>query len=427
MANEVEIRVPDIGDFEDVEVVEVLVAKGDRVELEDPLISIESDKATMELPSPHAGEIVSVDVAVGDRVSQGVVIARIAVAQAPDVDEAEPEAPAAVAEVFEREPRLPGESPAVPPPAAPYSQPAFALPHASPLVRRIARELGVDLSHTHGSGPMGRIVEDDLKAHVRERMQSGGLIPALGSAPRIDFAEFGEVETVPLSRIHRIAAQNLTRAWVTVPHVTQHDEADVSELERFRKQASERASEAGTRLSPLVFVLKATAQVLQRFPDFRSSLAPDSEALIVKNYLHIGVAVDTQQGLVVPVVRDVDRKGILELARELADTAERARHRKLSPDDLRGGVFSISSLGGIGGTAFTPIINAPEVAVLGLSRLVRKPVWDPAEGGGQGGFVPRTLLPLSLSYDHRVIDGAAAVRFTTELARVLSQPANLLL
>ena len=435
-----DVFVPDIGDFDDVEVVEVLVAKGDEVAEEDPLCSIESDKATMELPSPHAGVVVSVAVSVGDKVSEGALVCSLEVApdaastSEPAMEPSEPASPPGPAQGLaaspggatpSTSPSVTGPRPAPLPPVEPGERAGAVRAHASPLVRRQARELGVDLAAATGSGPHGRILEQDLKQHVRDVMTGGGGggIPAI---PEVDFARFGPVEEVALPKIRRVSATNLSRAWLNVPHVTQHDEADVTELERYRRERKARAAEAGVKLSPLVFAMKATVQALRRFPDFRSSLAPGGEALVRKDYFHLGVAVDTEHGLVVPVIRDVDRKGILELSRELSEVAERARARKLTPSDLSGAVFSISSLGGIGGTAFTPIVNAPEVAILGLSRLQTRPLWlEDDEAGGR--FVPRQVLPLSLSYDHRVIDGASAARFTTELVRVLSDPTHLLL
>ena len=313
------------------------------------------------------------------------------------------------------------------------------LPHASPLVRRFARELGVPISEPEGRGPHGRVLVDDLKRHVRERFARDDAAGASGTAagvpavPFVDPSSFGAVREEKLSRIQKVSGPNLLRSWLNVPHVTQHDDADVTALERLRHESAEAASERGLKLSPLHFVMKAVVIALQEFPAFRAVLAPEGDRLLVKEYFHLGIAVDTDQGLVVPVIRDVDRKGVFELAAELAETSERARSRKLGADDLRGACFTISSLGGIGGTAFTPIVNAPEVAVLGLSRTRVEPVWEgasparAAEEGPEGRFVPRLVMPLSLSYDHRVIDGALAARFTTRLAGLLSDPMQLLL
>jgi pyruvate dehydrogenase E2 component (dihydrolipoamide acetyltransferase) len=325
-------------------------------------------------------------------------------------------------------PRGPDESLRSSPPVHQPAGPAAAhrVPHASPLVRRKARELGIDLAHASASGPHGRVLEEDLKSHVRSVMSGEAGPAALPRVPEIDHERFGPTELLPLTRTRRSSGANLMRSWLNVPHVTQHDEADVSELEAFRLSRLERARERGLRLSPLHFVMKACVLALRRHPRFRSSLHPSGDSLIVKNYYHLGVAADTEAGLVVPVVRDVDRKGLYELAAETAELAERARAHKLSPLEIQGACFTISSLGGIGGTAFTPIVNAPEVAVLGVSRMQIKPLWREAESG-EGSFEPRKVLPLSLSYDHRAIDGADAARFTSELKRILEDPASLLL
>lgn len=453
MSDQIEVCVPDIGDFEDVEIVEILVAPGDRVDVDEPIVSIESDKATMEVPSPVAGEIVELRVSLGDSVSEGSVLAILSV-EASESASDEPAAPVAESPVQPESSPEPAPSEAGDPPApdgteepgssrpaVPVaveedrpsdSRPAGSAPHAGPGVRRFARELGVDLGQTPGTGPHGRVLNEDVEAHVRSVMQGGGGSVSSGSGipavPEVDFSEFGPVEEVKLPRIRRTAAVNLSRSWLNAPHVTQHDEADVTALEVFRRDCKAMAAERDLKLSPLHFVLKAVATTLSEFPDFRSSLSPDGQSLLTKGYFHLGVAVDTEHGLVVPVLRDVDQKGILELAQELADVAEKARERKLKPADMQGAVFSISSLGGIGGTAFTPIVNVPEVAILGLSKLEVRPRWsgrlDP-EAGGE--FIPRVMLPLSLSYDHRVIDGAAAARFTTRLGQLLSDPAYLLL
>jgi len=473
LGQSLEICVPDIGDFDEVEVVELLVAKGDVVEFDDPLISVESDKATMEIPSTAAGVVAELRVSEGDRVSEGSVLVVLDVDQDADISvepEPEPEPEPLEAEgVGESGPEAPPaeSSTAVatePPSVVPSSRAREmseaarhpvpdrkGLPHASPLARRYARELGVPIDSAEGSGAHGRVLIDDLNQQVRERFAAGtvggtsfhgGAIPPV---PTVDPAIFGPVHDQPLTRIQRLSGPGLHRSWLNVPHVTQYDEADVTELERFRRDRRELASERGLKLSPLLFVMKAVAIVLGEFPAFRSSLAPEADHLIIKDYFHLGVAVDTDQGLVVPVIRDVDRKGIFELAAEISSTAERARARKLSPEDLKGACFTISSLGGIGGTAFSPIVNAPEVAILGLSKTRVQPVWNgpsPAElfadadadaeheaeaGSVAGRFEPRLVLPLSLSYDHRVIDGANAVRFTSRLSRVLSDPLQLLL
>ena len=437
MADSIQVRVPDIGDFEDVEVIEVLVAAGDTVEAEDSLVTLESDKATMEIPCPEAGTIGEVSVRLGDRVSEGTLLlvlelagdsmAEAPPAAAPASEEAvEPEAPEPVPSP------QPGQPPPSRPPVPDEPRGGAVRPHASPLVRRQARELGVDLAQAAGTGPAGRVLPQDLKSHVRDVMASRSVAGGGGIPPvrKVDFSRYGDTEEVPLSRVRQRAGQNLSASWLNLPHVTQHDEADITEVEAYRKRAGASLSQEGVRLSPLVFVMKAVVLALREFPEFGSSLSPDATSLILKKSFHLGVAVDTENGLVVPVVRDVNRKRLVELARETAELAETARAGKLGIEQMQGACFTISSLGGIGGTAFTPIVNAPEVALLGVSRTLVKPVWskglDLSEEGG-GGFEPRLMLPLSLSYDHRVIDGAAAVRFTTFLARTLADPANLLL
>jgi pyruvate dehydrogenase E2 component (dihydrolipoamide acetyltransferase) len=437
-----EVRLPDIGDFEDVDVVEVLVAPGDRVAAEDSLIVLESDKATMEIPAPFAGVVKELRVAVGDRVSEGSLLAIVEVEGAAVAAEAPP-APA---------PRIAAAPPTSPAPAEAGPAPEAAVPpasdaeaeeegdarlpgllappppaHASPSVRRLARELGVDLSRVPPSGPHGRVRRDDVQRYVQAMLAGPGAagVPVAGvqvsRPPEIDFARFGPTEVQPLNRVRRLAAGNLHRSWVSVPHVTQFDLADVTELEAFRAARRAEAEAGGTKLTFLPFVLKACARALLEFPHFNASLDATGENLILKRYVHIGVAVDTEHGLVVPVIRDVDRKGILALAEELARLGEKARARRLRPEDLAGASFSVSSLGGIGGTFFTPIVNHPEVAILGVSRMEWRPVYR------DGAFVPRRMLPLSLSYDHRVIDGADAVRFTGRLAALLADLRLLLL
>lgn len=446
MAEQTQVLVPDIGDFSDVEIIEVLVKEGDRIATEQSLITLESDKATMEIPSPHGGTVKALAVKVGDRVSQGDPILTLDVdaeAEAPPPPEAEPareeaapikEGKPAVAAPVEPSAAAAPAVPAVsdqgyrPPPveALPVERPAGGKPHASPSVRKFARELGADLTRVTGSGPKGRILKEDVQRYVKgelavSRTTAGAGAFALPEMPAVDFSQFGPVETKPLSRIKRIAGANLHRSWLHVPAVTQHDEADITELEAFRKALRDEAAARGVKVTMLSFLMKATVAALGAFPDFNASLAPDGEQLIYKRYYHLGVAVDTPNGLVVPVVRDVDRKGLYELAGELGEISARARDGKLKPTEMQGASFTISSLGGIGGTAFTPIVNAPEVAILGVSRSATKPVYD----GGQ--FVPRLMLPLSLTYDHRVIDGAAAARFTTFLAKVLGDIRRLLL
>lgn len=449
MGQMLEIRVPDIGDFDEVEVVEILVAKGDRVELEDSLVSIESDKATMEIPSTATGVVVELQVAEGDRVSEGSLLLVLevalevegvvdeAVAPAESSDRSVGDAPSPVRR--DRNVRASARRELSPAAANPVAD-RTGLPHASPLVRRYARELGATLTEADGTGNHGRVLVDDLRRHVRERLagdaatgsKRGSGIPPI---PVIDHASFGPVSSQPLTRIQKLSGPALKRSWLNVPHVTQHDEADVTLLERFRRDCREAASERGLKLSPLLFVMKAVVIVLREYPTFRASLTVEGDRLVIKEYFHLGIAVDTDQGLVVPVIRDVDQKGIFELAAELSATAERARARKLAPDDLRGACFTISSLGGIGGTAFSPIVNAPEVAILGLSKTRVQPVWqgpsplDSSAGAGSevGRFEPRLMLPFSLSYDHRVIDGALGARFTSRLSHLLSDPAQLLL
>jgi len=437
MAERLEIHLPDIGDFRDVDVVELLVAVGQHVEKEQSLLVLESDKATMEIPAPAAGVIEELRVRVGDQVNEGDLIAVMRSEAAATAAEpappqrpktalpaaAPPVAPAPPAEMRPAHP--PGsEEPEQGEPPAPARSP---LAHATPSVRRLARELGVDLARVPGTARKGRITREDVQKFVKASLSQGGApgVPLAGvavAAPLdIDFSKWGETELQPLHRVRRISAANLHRSWVTVPHVTQFDEADITELDVFRATQKEEAKRRGVKLTFLPFVVKAVSAALREFPHFNSSLDRTGESLIVKKYLHIGVAVDTENGLVVPVIRDADRKGLFELAAVLEDLSTRARSRKLRPADLQGGSFSISSLGGIGGTFFTPIVNHPEVAILGVSRMQWKPVWR------DGAFVPRLLLPLSLSYDHRVIDGADAVRFTRRLTELVAELRLLLL
>jgi pyruvate dehydrogenase E2 component (dihydrolipoamide acetyltransferase) len=427
-----EVVVPDIGDFKDVPVIEVMVKPGDSVKAEQSLITLESDKATMEVPAPFAGVVRDIKVKVGDKVSQGSVIASVeagegtpAASPPPASARAPAPAPAAVAAPA----AAPAPAPAQAAPAlAPVDEAGFAKAHASPAVRRFARELGVDLSRVTGTGPKSRVLREDVQGYVKQalaRPAAAAAGPGLGFAlppmPAVDFGKFGPVESKPLSRIKKISGANLHRNWVAIPHVTQNDEVDITEMEAFRKQTAEELQKGGVKLTPLAFLIKACVAALKRFPSFNASLSADGESLILKQYYHIGVAVDTPNGLVVPVIRDADRKGAIELAQELAQVSQRMRDGKMSPTDMQGGTFSISSLGGIGGTHFTPIINAPEVAILGVSRSSMKPVWR------DGQFVPRLMLPISLSYDHRVIDGAEGARFITYLNSVLTDVRRLLL
>ena len=423
-----EVKVPDIGDFKEVDVIEVLVKPGDAVREEQSLITVESDKATMEIPSPATGVVKELQVKTGDKVSQGSPILVLEAAGGSAVAKGPSPTPQRVAPPAPTPPR-PAPAAQVPPigrtgPVLYEAAPAAgSTAHASPSVRKFARELGVDLARVKGSGPKGRITQTDVQEFVKGIMRGapagpaarGGLSLDLPDWPQVDFAKFGPIETRPLSRIKKLSGGFLHRNWVGIPHVTQHDEADITELEAHRKEQAHVADKQGFKLTLLAFLVKACANALKQFPDFNASLDRTGENLIVKKYFHIGVAVDTPEGLVVPVIRDADRKGVFDLARELAEISKRAREKKLKPDDMRGGTFSISSLGGIGGTAFTPIINAPEVAILGVSRSQVRPVFK------DGTFVPRLMLPLSLAYDHRVIDGAAAARFTTHLASVLSE------
>jgi len=456
MAKVEEIRVPDLGNFHDVPVIEVLVKAGDSVAEEASLLTLESDKAAMDIPSPMAGKIIEIKVAKGSKVNPGDVVALIEPTGGPrPASEASPaetpragegaaggaggkapaaarsEPPAVVQEREEPPSEHTGGKPAgdktrgdlalanrPQPPQSLTAATDSVTAYASPAIRRFARELGVDLTKVRGSGRAGRIQREDVQNFVKlslsHAQHGGGARFALPEAPPIDFSKFGEIETRPMSRIKKITATHLHRAWLTVPHVTQFDEADITDLEAFRQAHAEDAKRRGFKLSPLPFILKACAVSLREYPQFASSLAPSGEDLIIKRYCHLGVAVDTPEGLVVPVLRNVDRKSLMELAAELHEVSQRARDRRLKPEDLQGGVFSVSSLGGIGGTSFTPIVNAPEVAILGVARAATRPVWR------DGVFAPRLLLPLALSYDHRVIDGAEGARFVAHLAGVLA-------
>lgn len=423
MAAPVEVTVPDIGDFNDVEVIEVLVKAGDDVAPEDPLIALESDKATMEVPSPAAGTVRELKVAIGDRVSAGALILLL---------EPAAESPAPAAPSSESVPSSSGSTPAPPAPAPPppsseskpsppppSSPSAPAVAHASPLVRRFARELGADLGRVAGSGPHQRVLEEDVKEHIRGRLASGG--GALPGAPAVDFARFGEVEIKKIGRIKKISGPRLHASWLNIPHVTHHDDADITELEQLRQSLKEKAAEKNIRLTNLAFITKALAYVLAAHPDFNASLAADGQSIVYKKYIHIGIAVDTAAGLMVPVLRDADKKTVLQLAAEMAEFSARARDGKIKAEEMQGGSITITSIGGIGGGAFTPIINAPEAAILGITRARMRPQWN-----GEN-FTPRLMLPLDLSYDHRLIDGAEAARFTTELCRVLGNIQEVLL
>ena len=511
MAKRIEVTVPDIGDFSGIPVIELLVDPGDRVEFDDPLLTLESDKATMDIPAPAAGVVAEFRVELGDEVSEGDVLLVLESAAADEerAEDSSPAAPAAerteeslpaapdeertedsspAAPTAEAEDGTPAEIPAsesgavsdeaaaepaeAPEGAAPPEEPS-ALPiepgapeagwghgdprapgtlrrppptaklpsfpgrrtavfHATPSVRRFARELGADLPQVTGTGRKGRILEEDVRRHVKERLTgpaapapaaggAGAAVTGLPPLPAIDFSKFGETEEMPLSRIKRRTAANLARAWLTVPLVTHFDETDVTDLEAFRRSLRDDPEARGARITLLAFAMKALVATLKAFPTFNASLAPDGESLVLKRYFHLGIAVDTPEGLVVPVVRDVDRKRVTDLSLELAEVSERARGRKLRPDDVQGSCMTISSLGGIGGTGFTPIVNPPEVAILGLARTRVAPVWNGRE------FEPRTVLPVSLSYDHRVIDGAEAARFSHHLCLVLGDVRRLLL
>ena len=451
-----EVLVPDIGDFKDIPVIEVLVKAGDTIARDDSLITLESDKATLEVPSPEAGVVNEIRVKVGDKLSEGSVVLTLDVAEkapaatpansplplgeGPGVREAQS---SAARKAAQKEPSAPAESPPATEPttdthhaSGPESHPiaaptrtdeaGFQKAHASPAIRAFARELGVDLSRVQGTGPKERILREDVQGFVKQLTRAGvpaadvagrGAAPS-GTAlnllpwPRVDFAKFGDIEIRALSRIRKISGANLARNWVMIPHVTQHDDADITDLEALRMQLNKENEKAGVKITMLAFLIKAAVSALKKCPDFNASL--DGDNLVLKKYFNIGFAADTPNGLVVPVIRSADEKGIIAIAQEMAALSVKAREGKLGPADIEGGCFSISSLGGIGGTYFTPIINAPEVAILGVCRAQMKPVWDAKQ------FVPRLLLPLSLSYDHRVIDGAAAARFVTHLGAILS-------
>jgi pyruvate dehydrogenase E2 component (dihydrolipoamide acetyltransferase) len=421
-----DVTVPDIGDFTDVAVVEVHVAPGDEVAENDPLVTLETDKATMDVPAPFGGVVAEIALTVGATASEGTLVARLR----PSADAAAPveaAAPSALRSAVAAEASARPKAQEPPPPKPPADDGAGDDPvYASPSVRRLARELGIALATVAGSGRKGRILVEDVRAAADGSAPAAAKAPATGGGgpgldllpwPTVDFEKFGEVERVPLSRIRKLSAANLARNWVYIPHVTHNDEADVTDLEAFRKQLN--AEQSDVKVTMVALLLKACAAALQKFPDMNSSL--DGDELVRKRYFHLGFAADTPNGLVVPVVRDVDRKGLLELAAELAELSGKARAGKLGPTEMAGGTFTISSLGGIGGTSFTPIVNAPQVAILGVVRSAMKPVWDGTQ------FVPRLMLPLSLSYDHRVIDGAAAARFTAHLAGVLSDLRRVLL
>ena len=432
MSNIEEIKIPDIGDFDSVEVIEIAVSVGDSVETEDTLITVESDKASMDIPSPKVGEIKEIKVNIGDKVSEGTPIISLLISEegvkknnqvSKEAEEAEEkETP----KIEKSENRIaPPPPPKTPETSQLVGQSNSAKAHASPSVRRFARELGVDLGLVYGTGPKNRILKEDVKAFTKSIM-SGEKLSNKGAfttpeIPPVDFSKFGEVEQKPLTRIRRLTGQTLHRSWITIPHVTQFDEADITELEEFRKSKLKSAEKEGVKLTLVTFLIKAVVVALQKFPEFNSSIEPSGENLIIKKYFHIGVAVNTKNGLLVPVLKDVDKKGLFEIATEITELSNKAREGKISPKDLQGGCFTISSLGGIGGLHFTPIINAPEVAILGVSRAAMKPVYE------NGIFEPRLILPFALSYDHRVIDGVAGAKFTQFLSTILTDIRHILL
>lgn len=441
----IQFTVPDIGDFDSVDVIEVLVNEGDQVQVDDSVLTLESDKATMEVPSTHSGKVSNIQVKVGEKVAQGTYIFDI------EVDEAEQKAePAKTEAKAETKPEQPAPQAAAAPapklheqthsssvglptdasvtntPKPVNHQSMGAVSHASPAVRAFARVLGVDLAGVNGSGTKGRVLKTDVESFVKSVMQGqasagGAQGSGIPPVPTIDFSQFGETEEIELSRIKKLSGKHLSTAWLNIPHVTQFDECDITDMDQFRKDMKAQAEKAGVKLTPLVFIMKAVVAGLKAFPNFNASLSPDGQKLIRKGYYNIGIAVDTPNGLVVPVVRDVDKKSIFELSRDLMELSTKARDGKLSPKDMSGGCFSISSLGGIGGTQFTPIVNAPEVAIMGVSKASMQPVWDGSE------FKPRLVMPYSISYDHRVVDGAEGVRFSTLVGQHLADIRQLLL
>jgi len=443
MTSRYEVRVPDLGDFDDVEIVEVLVAVGDPVSIEDSLITLETDKAALEVPSTVEGTIAELAVATGMRVSQGDLIVVVEAAAAmPELDDGasdseaadtkgEAESVAVAAAAAAAAPVVAPPTPAAKAPATlpPINEVSFGKAHASPSVRRFARELGVNLAQVTGTGHKARVLKDDVKAFVKAVM-SGQAVPAAGSPtvgsgwpslPEVDFGKFGEIEAKPLSRIQKISGPRLHASWVNYPHVTQHDEADITDLEARRQRLKGSAKEKGVPLTPLAFIIKATVIAIGEFPIFNTSMSADGKSLVYKKYFNLGFAADTPNGLLVPVIRDVDQKDVMSIAKELGELSAKGREGKLTAEQMQGGTFTVSSLGGIGGTHFTPIINPPEVAILGVGRAAIKPVYQDGE------FVPRLILPISLSYDHRIIDGATGVRFTTYLANVLADVDRLML
>ena len=453
MSNPIEVKVPDIGDYKNIPVIEIFVKVGDTVAVEDTLITLESDKATLDVPSSHAGIVKEIKVKVGDKISEGSVVVMLEVANSADAPSAKPTPAAQTDTAGNTTPVAPAVATEAPPPAStpiPVEREVLALPildaytypkqpasktaYASPSVRQFARELDVNLDNVTGTGPKNRILQDDVRAYIKAVMNGAAACPtsnvaqsstSLGGGldllpwPHIDFSKFGDIDVQPLSRIKKISGQNLSRNWVMIPHVTNNEVADITELEAFRVTLNKEHEKQGIKFTLLAFLIKACVQGLKKFPEFNASL--DGDNLVYKKYFNIGFAADTPNGLVVPVIKDADKKSVTEIAVEMTELAKNAREGKLKPTDMQGGCFSISSLGGIGGTTFTPIINAPEVAILGVSRSSMQPVWNGTE------FVPRLMCPLSLSYDHRVIDGAAAARFNAYLANVLNDYRRVLL
>jgi len=437
----IQFKVPDIGDFDAVDVIEILVNDGDVIQLDDSILTLESDKATMEVPASHTGKVSNIQIKVGDKVKQGTYICDIEVevtdssstsnmqqTESPKPASVEPAKPLAVhEETHSSNVGLPVAKSVANTPKPVNHQPMGALSHASPAVRAFSRVLGVDLTKVQGSGNKGRVLKTDVENFVKSVMSGQALTGALASGTgipavtTIDFSQFGATEQVELSRIKKLSGKHLSTAWLNIPHVTQFDECDITDMDQFRKDMKAQAEKAGVKLTPLVFIMKAVVAALKAFPNFNASLSPDGQSLIRKGYYNIGIAVDTPNGLVVPVVRDVDQKSIYDLSRDLMVLSTKARDGKLSPKDLSGGCFSISSLGGIGGTQFTPIVNAPEVAIMGVSKAAIQPVWDGAN------FQPRLVMPFSVSYDHRVIDGAEGVRFTQFVGQHLADIRQLLL
>lgn len=416
-----EVKVPDLGGAASVDVIEILIKVGDAIKKDQSIVTLEGDKASMEVPAPIAGVVKEIKIKVGDKVSEGSLILMVDSAEAKPVAVAEAPKeeikPAAI-----EKPEAPKAAEIAPTVITNNGSNNGESVHAGPAVRRIAREFGVDLKRINGTGEKNRITKEDVQHFVKDALtKPSGSGLNIAAAAKIDFSKFGAIETKPLSKIKKLTGVNTHRSWVTIPHVTQFDEADITEMEEFRVSKKADAEKLGVKLTPLVFLMKAVVKCLQAFPSFNASLDETGENLILKKYFHIGVAADTPNGLVVPVIRDVDKKGLYELSKELADISKKAREKGLTVNEMSGSCFTISSLGGIGGTAFTPIVNAPDVAILGVSKSQIKPVWNNKE------FVPRLMLPLSLSYDHRVIDGAEAARFTTMLAKILSDIKELLL